>query len=73
MQTYKINTTTKDVILAVGPESAGNFTVSQNGIIYHSDNFGDLLSEDNFYIFQKNMLDFLKEKEIIPNIILSDL
>lgn len=73
MQTYTINNTTKDVILAVGPESAGNFSVFKNGTIYHSEHFGDLLSEDNFATFQKNILDFLSTKKITPNIILSDL
>ncbi len=73
MQTYKINNPAKDVILAVGPESAGNFSVFKNGTIYHSEHFGDLLSEDNFSTFQKNMLDFLSKKKITPNIILSDL
>jgi len=73
MQTYKISNTIKDTILAIGPESAGNFSVFKNGTVYHSEHFGDLLSEDIFQTFQKNMLDFLKKKNITPNIILSDL
>ncbi len=60
-------------ILALGAESAGNFAVYQNGEIYHSEDFGDLLDEKNFADFQKAILDFLKKKNFKPEIILTDL
>lgn len=71
----KINVSikTSQIILALGAESAGNFSIYKNGIIYHSKNFGDLLDENNFIKFQKYILSFLKERNIKPHIILTDL
>jgi len=63
----------KKEILALGAESAGNFSVLSNEKIYFSDDFGDLLEEKNFLKFKKAIFRFLKEKKIQPKIILSDL
>ncbi len=60
-------------ILALGAESAGNFSVYSKGKIYHSQDFGDLLEEKNFQKFKKAALDFIKKNEIKPEIILTDL
>lgn len=60
-------------ILALGAESAGNFSVFYDTQIYHSDNFGDLLDEKNFDNFKKAILDFLKKEKIKPDIIITDL
>ncbi|KKQ05233.1 MAG: (NiFe) hydrogenase maturation protein HypF, partial [Candidatus Moranbacteria bacterium GW2011_GWF1_36_4] len=60
-------------ILALGAESAGNFSVFQNEIIYFSQNFNDLLDEENFKNYKKELRDFLQNNNIKPNIILTDL
>jgi len=59
--------------LALGAESAGNFSAYKNGKIYFSRNFGDLLEEKNFSKFQKAVLSFLNKEKINPDIILTDL
>ncbi|MBI4653250.1 hypothetical protein HY750_03285 [Candidatus Kuenenbacteria bacterium] len=67
----------KKIILALGPESAGNFSVCFLGKIFFSENFGDLLDEKNYKNFQKSVLNFLeknkKKNKIKPDIILTDL
>ncbi len=63
----------KSVILSLGAESAGNFSVFQNGKIYFSEDFGDLFEEENFAKFKKAVLDFLKKDKIKPDVILTDL
>jgi len=60
-------------ILAIGPESAGNFSVFQSEKIYFSDDFGDLLDDKNFADFQKAVLYFLQKNKIRPKVILTDL
>ena len=61
------------IILALGAESAGNFSLFRNGGIYLSEDFGDLLDENNFSKYKKELSSTLKENEIIPDIILTDL
>ncbi|KKP84511.1 MAG: (NiFe) hydrogenase maturation protein HypF [Candidatus Moranbacteria bacterium GW2011_GWF2_35_54] len=95
MQTFNFPTKNKETILALGAESAGNFSVSfplpclprQNnsdwgtqgraarppryakrcgrgerlGRIHLSQDFGDLLDENNFNNFKKSILNFLKK------------
>ncbi|MDD5463741.1 MAG: hypothetical protein PHP62_01225 [Candidatus Moranbacteria bacterium] len=73
MEEFEIVSKNKNVILALGGESAGNFSVFKNGIIYFSKDFDDLLNEQNFSKFKDAVLNFLKENKIRPNIILSDL
>ncbi|HBI33543.1 MAG TPA: hypothetical protein DEA43_04585 [Candidatus Moranbacteria bacterium] len=73
MQKFKIISKNKRVILALGGESAGNFSVFKDGVIYFSKDFGDLLNEQNFSKFKDDILNFLKENEIRPDLILSDL
>lgn len=68
-----ITTKNKRVILALGAESAGNFSVFKNGTIYFSEDFGDLLDDDNFKKFKDQLNAFLKKERINPEIILSDL
>lgn len=73
MQEIFLSNKNKKTILALGAESAGNFSVFNNGKIYFSDNFGDILDEKNFKNFQKAVLDFLKKNKLRPNVILTDL
>lgn len=63
----------KEIVLALGPESAGNFSLFYQGKIYFSQDFGDLLEEGNFEKFKKSVLIFLKRNKIRPGIILTDL
>ena len=67
-------------ILALGAESAGNFSVFSAsplikgaGGIFFSDNFGDLLEEKNWHNFQKAVWEFLRKNKLKPDIILTDL
>ena len=74
-------------ILALGAESAGNFSIYsllpnpsplfkggiQGGLVYLSPDFGDLLKEKNWQSYQKTVLKYLKDKKIRPEIILTDL
>ncbi|MDD3498559.1 MAG: hypothetical protein PHH24_03600 [Candidatus Moranbacteria bacterium] len=60
-------------ILALGAESAGNFSVFSKGQFFHSEDFGDLLDMKNFKHFQKAVLGFLKKEKIKPDIIITDL
>jgi hydrogenase maturation protein HypF len=60
-------------ILALGGESAGNFSLFSKNKIYFSEDFGDLLEEKNFQKFQKSLLSFLKKKKIKPEIVITDL
>jgi len=74
MQTYKIpNIHNEKIILALGAESAGNFSLWKDGIINFSEDFGDLTNEQNFSNFKVALLKFLKNQKIKPDIILSDL
>ncbi|MEF3692526.1 MAG: hypothetical protein V3574_05740 [Candidatus Moraniibacteriota bacterium] len=61
------------IVLALGAESAGNFSVFKNGKIYFSEDFHDLSDEKNFKNFKKKLLSFLKKENIKPAIIISDL
>ncbi|HAT74072.1 MAG: Hydrogenase expression/formation regulatory protein [Candidatus Moranbacteria bacterium GW2011_GWF2_36_839] len=60
-------------ILALGAESAGNFSVFRDGRIFSSDDFGDLLEEKNWIKYQASVLKYLKNNKIKPQIILTDL
>ncbi|HBR71725.1 MAG TPA: hypothetical protein DEA27_02870 [Candidatus Moranbacteria bacterium] len=73
MQTFSFTHKTKSAILALGAESAGNFSVYVDGQIHFSDDFGDLLLPENFARYQKELANFLREKKIKPDIILTDL
>ncbi len=74
MQVYKIpNIHNKKIILALGAESAGNFSLWENGTMNFSQDFGDLANEHNFSDFKTQLLKFLKDQKIKPDIILSDL
>jgi hydrogenase maturation protein HypF len=81
-------TRNKKTVLALGAESAGNFSAysprplplskgemsaGQRGFVYFSENFGDLLNEKSWANYQKSVLDYLKINKIKPDIILTDL
>ncbi len=70
---FKISPPKNISILALGPESAGNFSVYDKGKIFLSGDFGDLLEEKNFAKFKKEVLGFLRKNKIKPKAILTDL
>ena len=70
MQKLNCPISNKKIILALGPESSGNFALYKKGTIYLSPDFGDLLDENNWQKYKKTLFRFLKIK---PNIILTDL
>ncbi|MFH1773270.1 MAG: hypothetical protein ABH818_02885 [Patescibacteria group bacterium] len=70
---FKILLKNKKIILALGPESDGNFSVYKNEKIYFFKSFGNLLEEKKFLKFKKVILDYLKKNKIKPDIILTDL
>jgi hydrogenase maturation protein HypF len=60
-------------VLALGPESSGNFSVYHEGKIYFYQTGMDLIDEKNFTLFKKSVLGFLRKEKIKPDIILTDL
>lgn len=63
----------KKTILALGPESAGNFSLYKDGHIFLSDDFGDLTVANNFKVFKSSVSRYLKKHNIKPDVILTDL
>ena len=60
-------------VLALGPESSGNFSIYNRGKIYYCQLSKDLLDERSFSRFKKTMSDLLKRETIKPDVILTDL
>ncbi len=60
-------------ILALGAESVGIFAVYQNGNIFISENFSDLLDENDFLKYKKAVLGYCKKERIKLDVILTDL
>ena len=73
MEKIEITTKNNGIVLALGAESAGNFSVFKNGMVYYSEDFGDLLNENNFKKYKSALKDFLKKNKITPDIVLTDL
>lgn len=73
MQEYSIPSINKNIILALGAESAGNFSIFSNSKIYFSQDFGNLLDEENYDKYKSGLFSFLKRNTIRPDIILCDL
>lgn len=73
MQKYDFRFNSKKTALALGAQSAGNFSLWKNGVVHFSQDFGDLDERQNFSAFQTALLKFLKDQKIRPTVILSDL
>jgi hydrogenase maturation protein HypF len=73
MKIHPIPSKIKQVVLALGAESDGNFCFFRNGKIYFSESFGNLLEEKNWQKYRLAVLKFLRENNVNPKIILSDL
>ncbi len=58
-------------ILSLGAESVGRFAFYDNGKIFISPDFGDILDEKNFLRYKKTVLRYLKDHK--PNVVLTDL
>ena len=72
METLELSVKSPKTVLALGPESAGNFTVFRKGRLYFSKNFGDLLEKDCFDEYVRELEFFLKKERIKPDVILCD-
>lgn len=73
MESIKIPFGEKEIILALGAESAGIFAVCINGKVFISENFGDLLDENNFLKYKKAISEYLKKERVKLDVVLSDL
>jgi len=60
-------------LLALGPESAGNFCVYNNGQVFYFNKLGDLLEEQNFENYKKTLFEFLDKNQFEPDVICVDL
>ncbi|MFA7208918.1 MAG: hypothetical protein WC120_01410 [Parcubacteria group bacterium] len=59
-------------ILALGPESNGNFSFFYQNKLYFSEDFGDLLIDKNFHNYKTGLSKFLSANNFRPDIILTD-
>jgi hydrogenase maturation protein HypF len=73
MQVFDYKNDTSQQILALGPESNGNFSLFHQNKLYFSEDFGDLLMEKNFQKYRNSLSDFLKKNNFQPAVILTDL
>ncbi len=70
---FKTKLRKNETVLALGPESSGNFSVYHRGKVHYCRILKDLIDDRNFDNFKKSVLDFLRKAEIKPDIILTDL
>lgn len=70
---FKLFSENNTNILALGAESSGNFSCCSKGVVFLSQDFGDLLDEKNWADYQKAVSSYLKKNKINPRIILTDL
>jgi len=73
MQIIKTPLQSNQTILALGAESAGNFSVYHKGQTFLSPNFDDLLVEKNFNNYKLAISRYIKKNKCIPTYILTDL
>lgn len=73
MQVFQTRYKNKKVILALGADSAGGFSVYQNGQIYYQAGFGDLMDDENFDKYNDSITTYLRKNKLKPEVILTDL
>ncbi len=73
MKGFDVTINKNQKILALGPESAGNFCVYNKGKIYYQEDLGDLIEENNFENYKKIIFEFLEKNSFVPDIICVDL
>lgn len=71
MKSIKIPLNEKRKILSLGAESMGRFCFYNNGEFFISADFGDILNYDNFKIYDKAILRYIRSCK--PDLILTDL
>lgn len=71
MASIKIPIIKKKGILSLGAESVGRFCFYDNGNIFISEDFGDILDESNFMIYKNAVLKYIRTNK--PDVILTDL
>jgi len=73
MQIFDYENSNSQQILALGPESNGNFAFFHQNKLYFSEDFGDLLEDANYHKFKNELNKFLKKDNFRPNVIITDL
>jgi len=73
MEVFNFKNDSQLVVLAMGSESAGSFSIFRDNQLYYFSGFGDLLEANNFEKYQKELLCCLKKENLNPDIILIDL
>ncbi|MFZ5365508.1 MAG: hypothetical protein ACOZBH_04945 [Patescibacteria group bacterium] len=73
MREYSLNLPRQSRVLCLGAESAGNFTVYENGQAYFFSDFGDLLDDKNFNAYQEALFGFFGKRNFVPDVITVDL
>ncbi len=70
---FKTKFRRKKIVLALGPESSGNFSVFKQGKVFFCRTNLDLFKEKSFFQFKNLVSQFLRKEKIKPNVILTDL
>lgn len=73
MQEIEFKHKNSEVVLALGPESEGNFCIYNNKTVFYFDELGNLLEDDCFENYKKKLNNFLEKNKIKPAVILTDL
>ncbi len=73
MRTFDFTHPSNKTLLALGPESAGNFSIFRKNKIYFSEDFGDLLDDTNYQRYKREAFKYLKKNNLKPDIIITDL
>jgi hydrogenase maturation protein HypF len=73
MRIFETSFKSDKIILALGADSAGGFSLFQKGKIYYQAGFGDLLNDDNFLKYNNSITVYLRKNKLKPDIVLVDL
>ncbi len=73
MEVFQIKNNINKIILAMGPESDGNFCILKKSQLYYFSGYDDLLDEDNYVNYKNELLEFIKNNNLVPDVILIDL
>lgn len=70
---FRLPFTTEKTILALGAESSGGFCFLQNGKIFLSDDYGDLLVSGNYEKYLEAIETCMKNNDLKPSVVVHDL
>lgn len=73
MQIFNTKFKNNKIILALGADSSGSFSVFRNGQVYYQANFGDLLDDNHFVKYSNSITAYLRKNKLKPGVILVDL